>query len=528
MRKERWWRAAALALAVGTAAHLGCAARRDAGRDDAAVAGPALRDSEGRAYRVRTIPKAQASRIDAEHVRTNWGVVLDVVGEDAASYRYKLYEVTAFAPSPVATPNAADRKRVAASYRPEVGTSRRLRFVPFGSGLPTQGQWRDGFDLADVDGDGNLDIVHGPPRTGQPVPRVFRGDGHGRWELWREAKYPPLALDYGDAGAADLDGDGRVDLVLSSHMRGFAALRNDGKGGFTDMGRGLELVKPGGGAPAPFSSRAFTLVDWNGDGRLDILALGEGPRLEQGGDRRGVAGAAMGVALFLNGTDGWRRQPAPTSVPNDMFGQAIVVGDFDGDRHPDFATASGTLGRTDLVSLGTPDGAWRRVEVPGVRPRAYVRAVASGDFDRDGRDDLAVGYASYELDTWRSGVDVLLARPAGSFERRVLASAEDKIGIFALASGDLDGDGLRDLVALSGEGDVAVFLGDGHGAFRREAEPPPAWAEHCRGVHVALRDLDRDGRDEIVAAFAEEPSDATGDRRCAHGGGLAAWKPVLR
>lgn len=507
----------------------GCAAVRD-GAGDASLKGPVLQDAEGRKYRVRTIPKAQAKKIDDAHVRTNWGIKLDLVGEDEASWHYKLYDVARYEPAPVATPSAAERKRVAASYVADVGSGDRLRWEPFGEGLPSEGQWRDGFDLADVDGDGALDLVHGPPRGGRPVPRVFRGDAKGHWRAWREASYPPLAIDYGDAAAGDLDGDGRADLVLSAHLRGFAAFRNEGGGRFSDMGRGLELVTPSSGAPPPFSSRGFTLVDWNGDGRLDILALGEGPRLGMGrGDRRDVAGASMGVALFENrGADGWRRAPTDFDTANDVFGQSIALGDFDGDGRRDFATASNTLGRTDLLSLGTPTGEWRRVALQGARPQAYVRAVAAADFDADGRDDLALAYTSYELDTWRSGIDVLLSRGGGAFERRTLTVTEGTTGVFALATGDLDGDRRRDLVALTGDGDVVVFLGDGTGRFRRETRPPSAWPDKCRGVHVALRDLDRDGRDEIVAAFAEESSDVTGEMRCPRGGGLTAWSPVPR
>jgi hypothetical protein len=528
MWKSSWRAVIVVTTCLVALAGAGCAARRSGGGNDAGAAGAVQRDAQGRAYRVRTIPKRQAVRIDADHVRTTWGITLDVVGEDETSYRYKLYEVTDTTPVPAATPSASDRKKVAASYASAVRGSQRLVFTPFGAGLPSQGQWRDGFALADVNGDGAVDLVHGPPRAAQPVPRIFLGDGKGSWRVWREAQYPPLSYDYGDAEAADLDADGHVDLVLSAHLRGFAALRGDGRGGFTDMGRGLDLVKPGGAAPPAFSSRAFELVDWNGDGRLDILALGEGPRLDlERGGRRAVAGAAMGVGLFLNeGAKGWRR--ADTRDPADgIFGQAIGAGDFDADGRRDFATASGILGRTDLVRMGTADGGWRRVAVPAIRP-SYVRTVAVADFDADGRDDVAVGYVSWELETWRSGIDVLLARPGDGFERRVLSAVEDKTGVYALATGDLDGDRNRDLVALSGDGEVIVFLGDGRGGFTRERKPPPPWPGICRGVHVALRDLDGDGRDEIVAAFAEERSDTTGIERCPNGGGLTAWKAAGR
>jgi VCBS repeat protein len=526
MRQRQGWMGVVLAAAL-VGLFGGCAAHRGGGATKGAGAETVHRDEQGRLYTVRRLPKTQGMRIDATHVRTNWGITLDLVEEDPDAFHYKYYEVTAATPAPHATPNAGDRSRIEASYKADVRASDRLRFRSFGNGLPTQGQWRDGFDVADVDGDGKLDIVHGPPRASvQPVPRIYLGDGKGNWRFWRDAKYPDLPYDYGDAAAADLDDDGHVDLVLSSHLRGFTALRGDGKGTFTAMSRGLELVTPGSGAAAPFSSRAFRLVDWNADGRPDILALGEGPRLDlqKSGDKRGLASAATGIALILNqGRDGWRRVD-PRDPTDGIFGQAIAVGDVNDDGRPDFVTASGILGRTDLLYLATIDGGWRRTTLTGLRPSSYVRAVAMTDFDGDGSADVAIGYLSYELDTWRTGVDVLLSRKGNTFERRVLMSSPDKTGVFALATGDLNGDSARDLVALTGNGDTLVFLGDGHGKFTREKTPPPAWPGVCRGVHAELRDLDGDGRDEIVEAFAEERSNATGEERCPQGGGITAWK----
>jgi hypothetical protein len=92
--------------------------------------------------------------------------------------------------------------------------------------------------------------------------------------------------------------------------------------------------------------------------------------------------------------------------------------------------------------------------------------------------------------------------------------------------GDLDGDGQLDLVALTSAGEVWVFLGDGKGFFTREVPGIPSYAGGCWGYHVQLADLDRDGKDEIVASFAGESDAMNAPTSCRTGGGIAAWKAV--
>lgn len=472
-----------------------------------------LKDAQGQEYFIDRLEKTKATRIDQKTVRMQWGFTIDVVREDDKYYYYKVYK-----PMPAATPrpepsiSAEDRRKIIDSYRVETKASETLRFTPFGKGLPASGEWREGFSIADMNGDGHLDIVAPPPRksNGAP-PSIFLGDGKGSWSLWSEARFPNLPYDYGDVQVSDLNGDGHLDLVFGVHLRGIIVLLGDGKGGFREADHGIEFDPTGSKA---FSSQALRILDWNGEGKPDILALGEGPTLAG----RSISHFSAGIALYLNkGEDKWERLPPR---PSSIFGDSLTIGDFNGDGHPDFATSTGAMGHRDLVNLWKPDGTWDPVTVNELRPMAYVWSVAAADFDGDGRDDLAVAYSSFELGTWRSGIDVLFPRADNHWDRRTLAAAETREGPVALGVGDL-GNGHKDIAALTAQGETWIFLGDGRGSFTREKTPPPPYPGGCRGSHVTFADLDGDGRDELVTSFADEP---TFGGHCPSFGGLTAWK----
>ena len=195
---------------------------------------------------------------------------------------------------------------------------------------------------------------------------------------------------------------------------------------------------------------------------------------------------------------------------------------FDGDGHIDVATGSGVMDRKDLVSLWRANGAATplALELPGAHQ--FVQAVAAGDFDNDGRDDLAVAYQVLDNDVWYSAIDVFYSRAGGKWERYPLFREATREGAVAMATGHLVSKSTRDLVALTARGETLVFLGDGHGGLVRNSIPLPVFGEGCRGAHVELADLDGDGHDEIIASFADEPA---GDR-CPSGGGITAWKAV--
>jgi hypothetical protein len=487
-----------------------------------------LKEKDGREYYIDKISKEyHYDRIDAHRVHTAWGINIEPVKEDDKYFYFKVYRPLGRVAPPVTAASPEEAKKLEASYQVDTPESHRLKLVSFANGLPVKGQWRNGFDIADMNEDGHLDIVHSAPRKSPGPPVIFLGDGKGNWRRWVEAKFPHLPYDYGDAAVGDFNGDGHMDIALGVHLRGLLAMTGDGKGNFQEDYKGLDFVLPGQGRQPGYSSRTITVADWNHDGRPDILAIGEGPRLNMyGHDRAQITQKteSYGAVIYLHQADGtWLRKDQGTSG-REIFGDSIAVGDFNGDHRLDFATGSSVLGRRTLVNYSREDGGWDQVEVDAVRPRGYIASVDAVDLNGDGLDDLVIGYLSFENSVWRSGIDVIYSHKDGTWTRRGLASIEQRMQITALAHGDLDGDGKPDLVALTSTGETWVFLNDGKGWFTREtATGIPPYPGGCAGFHVRLADLDGDGKDEIVADFAGESSPANAPDSCPTGGGIVAW-----
>lgn len=464
-------------------------------------------------YRLEPLPKSQGVKIDPEHVRTMWGVQADLAREDDQFFYIKLYKVS---PAPPPPKPVARASRVPPA-EPVAPQSQRLRWTSYSDGLPTGGQWREGLVLADVSKDGHLDIVVSPARKTLRPPSVFVHDESG-WKRLPGAQFPSRPYDYGAIAVADLNGDGLPDIVLGEHLHGLIAVQQSKAGGqFEDASTGLPF-QTSAGTPV-FSSQALALADCNGDGKPEILALGEGPRLPTA--QKYDYAVATGIASFTRQADGtWSRKEVPPSPA--VFGTGLATGDVDGDGKVDLVIAPGTLGDDKILFRGDGECGWQAEASDAVRPRSYITSVAAGKLAGPERDAVILGYTDFAAEQVFFGIDLLTRESEGHWTRKALVREPGRGRIEALATGDLDGDGKPDIAAVDGEGQVIVLLGDGHGHFTREQQSL-ASATHCGGAGIAIGDLDGDGLGDLVVSFAQEASPMS-PGVCPSEGALVAWK----
>ncbi|GAA3080957.1 hypothetical protein GCM10017600_02910 [Streptosporangium carneum] len=183
------------------------------------------------------------------------------------------------------------------------------------------------------------------------------------------------------------------------------------------------------------------------------------------------------------------------------FGQDLASGDFDGDGHADLASATGTRGGDLTIVFGSDDGlSGEPVAVARPPAGSFGGHLTTGDFNRDGRQDLAVEGA--DATVWAAyGHRGIRTGEAGW--KPVLSKGE-AVSVRALATGDVTGDGFADLAVTYSEDDPAdegrsvVYRGSPTGLAGRVRGTFPGWDVGA----VAIGDLDGDGHGDVVAGMA--------------------------
>ena len=295
------------------------------------------------------------------------------------------------------------------------------------------GQQPNDIAVADLDGDGTLDLAF-PNHEADHV-SVLLGAEEGRFA---PASFSPVRVrsqphPHGIA-AADLDGDGAVDLVVESFGEDLVEVlwgRSDGfsvPGGTFDVGR------------LPY--QRVRTADVNGDGRPDIVTTNR-------------EGASVTVLLAQEGRVFAEASGSPVPVAPSPFGHALA--DANGDGCSDLAIGhySGNIRdrSRDRVSilLGDCRGGFRQARRSPFSTCAAPTSVAIGDVNGDGHEDVAT--ACYGSDD----VEVLLGSAAGEFEAAGTTIAVGA-GPLDITLADLDGDGRADIVTADSKADTITVV----------------------------------------------------------------------
>ena len=266
----------------------------------------------------------------------------------------------------------------------------------------------------------------------------------------------PLSQEAKTVAVGDLNGDGLVDVAVAAWPSGLFVFYQQSDG---TLGLPIQLR-------APNMPLGLDVGDLNGDSRMDIA----------------VGGSSGEILLYYQGSDGLLAFAGACSGYGRV--NSLVIDDFNGDGLADIADTSAVL-PIALVSLQDSDGYFGLPSIYRVGGSS-ARSICSLDYNADGKKDIAL------LDDQQ--VCYMLGI-SGGFSAPVYIPAD---WAFALAVGDVTGDGRDDLVftAALNQPDAAIGVIDpGSGV-------PQLYPSYDYVQPLALADLNGDGRKDVIAANA--------------------------
>jgi hypothetical protein len=279
-------------------------------------------------------------------------------------------------------------------------------------------------------------------------------------------------LSGGSLAVGDFNGDGHPDLAVAAFGQ------KTGSGTIEIfLGQSDGSIRHAGnytlsGLPNT-SGNNIVAVDFNHDGKLDL-----------------AVSTNTAVSILLGNGDGTFQ--AAVNYTAGSLPSAITIADFNGDGYADLAIANQNSGNVSIL-LGNGDGTFQPAVnyAVGTNPE-YL---AAGDFNADGKPDLAVTNTNF---SGAGSVSILFGVGDGTFHRPV----NHDVGKLpqSIAVGDFNGDGKPDLAITHAHGGLSILFASGGGGFL----PPVAVAAGIDPGGVVARDLNRDGRLDLIVANQDD------------------------
>jgi hypothetical protein len=357
----------------------------------------------------------------------------------------------------------------------------------------------DAVAVGDFNGDGKPDIV----TAGSNGLTVFLGQGDGTFQAEPSIYAGPNGAELVATG--DFDGDGKLDVI--SEVDGTVSVQlGNGDGTF--------------GAPHLINVGAAVDVavgDFNGDGKLDFAVLQAASFGEDGK-----------VQIFLGNGDGtFTPQPAfdaggPIYNNGEFNGDQLVAADMNGDGKTDLVVSTTTGPLSGF--LGDGHGNFTLSDQPAVTRSDDGGQIAVGDLNGDGIPDIvSTQYFPAPSDGTTASpatLSVLLGTGGGMFAPAISVPLPlpdnyqnslnngEGTGVTAVAVGDVNGDGVPDIVLQTASDGEIVLPGKGDGSFGtgyfvnvHEDQRPD--------LTLALADLNGDGRPDLVTVGNDASTNIT-------------------
>ncbi|HEV8335466.1 MAG TPA: FG-GAP-like repeat-containing protein [Candidatus Polarisedimenticolia bacterium] len=299
---------------------------------------------------------------------------------------------------------------------------------------------------------------------------AFLADGHGgfvRSQKIEALDLPGLDFKLMPGALKDFTGDGIVDyLGFGSGPRGsWEILPGDGTGHFLPPDQGIAAILPNVEYATPPIAASG---DLNGDGLPDLFLRFGGLRMSTGLGQWS-APQALSKPYSGNGPIGFQDVNGDGRLDLQFFDRNLAVTYLNGEN--------GTLGSPQELRLP-------------LEPAGSIRM--SWDLDAVS-DQIYFGYPSYSYGYASTSLSVFLSSNGGARDS-VRITPPSPFGEFA-ATGDFDGDGHKDLLFAGGD-QIVIYRGNGRGDFR---PIPGAPAPLSSGFFDAIAaDLNHDGRDDVV------------------------------
>lgn len=319
-------------------------------------------------------------------------------------------------------------------------------------------------NIADADGDGHPDVIINSTPVGV---QVMYGAGDGNFET-----PAPTSTIYGrEVTALDLNGDGLRDLVGLMY-NGLLVSRGLGQRQFLNSRQFTHEDDTGAGLGA----HDIIGADFNGDGTPDVATVNDDGTL----------------SLLMN--DGSGSFGAPTIVALGTAPmRAIAGGDFNEDGMPDIAAVND--GGVFFTGISNGDGTF--VFTPGSLAVSGTVDIATGDINADGHADLVFA------ENGGNQIEICVGGGHGFFgcsiHQPVIVSKPDQVAV-----ADLNGDHKADLIVttatadatVAGATDAYVWLNNGLGGFG--TSPSVTLPVPGDGAGIAVGDVNGDGIADIV------------------------------